>query len=185
MPITSASLLKVIKMPILFRLCCIFVLLICSSCISKVQWEERLGGTPEEKHFIPVCPKCHEVVDYESLSCPNPNCRELLTWSDRSEYSPKPYQPKISKGNEANSIVLPSITTPQATTVAPEKNVSTETTALTEKESPQNAITTSTSSEPDKSETVEKQETTSEKQESSTPEPSTEEDPWQIKVDEW
>jgi hypothetical protein len=58
-------------------------------CIGKVQWVERKGET--ENHWIPTCPKCQQVVDYESLQCKNPECRILLAWSDKTLYAKNMY----------------------------------------------------------------------------------------------
>ena len=62
-----------------------------SGCIGKVRWVERKGGQPQTDNWIPICPDCKQVVDYDSLQCKNPNCRILLSWSDKIIYADKLY----------------------------------------------------------------------------------------------
>lgn len=65
-----------------------------SGCIGGVVWIEREGGSPRDKHWVPVCPACQQVVNFESMQCINPDCRILLTWHDKVIYAKELYGEK-------------------------------------------------------------------------------------------
>jgi hypothetical protein len=44
-----------------------------------------------KKRWIPVCPSCQQVVNFETAQCINPDCRILLTWQDKVIYAEKLY----------------------------------------------------------------------------------------------
>lgn len=82
-----------------------FYIMICCflmGCISKVEWVQRPGGNPSAQHWIPTCPVCHHVVDYEARQCSNPECRELLTWTDKDMYAPNSYQPALASAQKSS-----------------------------------------------------------------------------------
>ena len=66
-------------------LCFLFAILF-TGCFGNVRWEERQGGDSNKMNWIPVCPACGFVMDYDRLQCINPNCNMLLTWKDKIVY---------------------------------------------------------------------------------------------------
>lgn len=71
--------------------CCACLLCAGLSCIARVQWIQRESGSPPEKHWIPVCPSCEEVVDFGAMQCANPDCGTLLRWHDHEIYAEQIY----------------------------------------------------------------------------------------------
>lgn len=57
-----------------------------TGCFGNVRWEERQGGNSNKMNWIPVCPACKFVMDYDRLQCINPNCNMLLNWRDKIVY---------------------------------------------------------------------------------------------------
>lgn len=66
-------------------LCFLFAILF-TGCFGNVRWEERQGGDSNKMNWIPVCPACGFVMDYDRLQCINPNCNMLLNWKDKIVY---------------------------------------------------------------------------------------------------
>lgn len=61
----------------ILRLLLILLIWALSGCIAKVEWEER------KDHWLPVCPSCRQVVNFQVLQCNNPKCKTLLRWRDK------------------------------------------------------------------------------------------------------
>ncbi len=67
---------------ICLALCAFF--LIIPSCVGKVKWVTREGGNPVvAENWVPTCPDCGQVANFEALQCVNPECRILLSWEDK------------------------------------------------------------------------------------------------------
>ncbi len=81
----------------------ILIVILLMGCVGKVQWVQRPGGTPEAMHWIPTCPYCQHVVNYDTLQCQNPDCRVLLTWSDKELYATELYQPALAAAQPIKS----------------------------------------------------------------------------------